>query len=252
MNNLPDPTLSQTEGNRNPLLLQTPWSRRETFLTVIVGMVMLLGLALLLNLGMLVLARVTGRSVPPQVAGVITIGSELGLLLPVWWWGVRKYHLPWSALGLRRFDVQRGFGLGCVSLLMVLAGNFTWSLFLSVFGLRAQPDMLALFGGGVWGLLLALLAGGIIAPVAEEVFFRGYVFAALYKYLGLRRATLLSAALFALVHVLPTSWPPLFLLGILLALLYEQTDSLWPAIAVHAGMNTLGFLLLYVAEVFKL
>jgi membrane protease YdiL (CAAX protease family) len=119
-------------------------------------------------------------------------------LFPVWWFGIRKYRLPWSSVGLRDFAFARGLGLGCLFLLLAFSFSVVWSLFLSLFSLRTQPDLLPLFGGGIGGLLLALFAGGLIAPIAEEVFFRGFVFAGLYRHLGLRRALLLNAILFAL------------------------------------------------------
>jgi hypothetical protein len=164
----------------------------------------------------------------------------------VWWFGIRKYRLPWSSAGLRPFAPARGLGLGCLALIFGFWFNLAWSLFLSLFGLRTQPDLLPLFGSGIGGLLLALFTGGLVAPLAEEVFFRGFVFAGLHRRVGLRWAVVLSAILFALVHILPTSWPPIFVLGVLFALLYEQTGSIWPAVALHAAINSISFLALYV------
>jgi membrane protease YdiL (CAAX protease family) len=126
-----------------------------------------------------------------------------------------------------------------------LAFNAVWALLLSLFDLRTQPSVLPVFGGGVAGLLLALLAGGLVAPIAEEVFFRGYLFAGLRRHIGLWPALALSAALFALAHVLPTSWPPIFVLGMLFALLYEQTGSIWPAVMLHGTINVLGLIASY-------
>ena len=57
---------------------------------------------------------------------------------------------------------------------------------------------------------------------------------------------MLNAILFALMHILPTSWPPIFVLGVLFAWLYEQTGSIWPAVAVHGAINIISFLALYV------
>jgi len=167
----------------------------------------------------------------------------------VWALGVHKYRLPWSSVGFRRFHLGRGLGLGCLSLLIAFGFNLVWAVILGVFGLRVQPDILPLFGGGIAGLLLALLAGGLVAPLAEEAFFRGYVFAGLRQHFGLLPAVLLSSGLFALVHILPTSWPPIFVLGMLFALLYEWTGSIWPAVVVHGVINALSFLAAYLFQV---
>lgn len=247
MQRLPNVTpFSQESNATGQTIAQVPWSKRDILWGVILGFALLAGLALLLALGMGLFQRST-RVELPAASGLVTLLAELGLLLPVWWFGVRKYGLSWSSLGLRPADASRSLGLGCLFLLAAFAFNVAWGLVLSLFGLRAQPDLLPVFGGGIGGLLLALFTGGIVAPIAEEVFFRGFVFAGLYQHLGLRRALVLNAILFALVHVLPTSWPPIFVLGVLFALLYERTGSIWPAVAVHGAMNSLSFLALYVA-----
>jgi membrane protease YdiL (CAAX protease family) len=239
-------TTSQSRLREAPYrpFLQVPWSKRDVGWGVVVGLVLLVGMDLLLSLGLRVVLRSTGAKLP-AVTGLVTLLVELVLLLPVWWFGVRKYRLPWSSVGLRGFAFARGLGMGCLFLLVAIAFNMAWSLLLSLFGLSTQPDLLSLFGGGIGGLLLALFTGGIIAPIAEEVFFRGFIFAGLYRHLGLRRAVVLSAALFALVHILPTSWPPIFLLGVVFALLYDSTGSIWPAVALHGAVNSISFLVLY-------
>jgi membrane protease YdiL (CAAX protease family) len=246
MQSLPDVTpVSQESNTTSRPFLQVPWSKRDILWGVIAGLSLLAGLTLALTVGLSLYVRATGEKLAPA-SGLVTLLVELALLLPVWWFGVRKYRLPWSSVGLRPFAVARGLGLGCVFLLLGFWFSLAWSLFLSLFSLRTQPDLLPLFGGGIGGLLLALFTGGLIAPIAEEVFFRGFVFAGLHQHLGLRRALVLNAILFALMHILPTSWPPIFVLGVLFAWLYEQTGSIWPAVAVHGAINIISFLALYV------
>jgi membrane protease YdiL (CAAX protease family) len=234
-----DPT-----GKYRPFV-HVPWNTRDLLWGVIWGLALLTGLTLLFSVGLGLAQRVTGIQLPPA-SGLITLLAELVLLLPVWWFGVRKYRLTWSSVGLRPFAPAHSLGLGCLFLILGFWFNLAWSLLLSLFGLRTQPNLLPIFGSGIGGLLLALFTGGLIAPIAEEVFFRGFVFAGMYRHLGLRRALVLSAILFALVHILPTSWPPIFVLGVLFAFLYEQTGSIWPAVVVHGAVNCISFLALYV------
>jgi membrane protease YdiL (CAAX protease family) len=226
-------------------LVPVPWTKRDIFWAVVLGVLILLGLVMLMLLGLAVYQLLTGTESSPGPLVTLILVAELGLLLPVWALGVHKYRLPWSSVGFRRFDLARGLALGCLFLLAAFGFNLVWGVILGVFDLQVQPDMLPLFGGGIPGLLLALLAGGLVAPIAEEAFFRGYVFAGLRQHLGLLPAMLLSAALFALVHILPTSWPPIFVLGVLFALLYDQTGSIWPAVFVHGIINALAFLVSY-------
>lgn len=99
-------------------------------------------------------------------------------------------------------------------------------------------------------LLLAIV---LIAPIAEEIFFRGVVLNAWLREYGERRAVLGSAALFAAIHANPNGWAalissltsvvPIFGLGIALALVYRRTGSLLASMALHAGFNAISLTL---------
>jgi membrane protease YdiL (CAAX protease family) len=77
----------------------------------------------------------------------------------------------------------------------------------------------------------------ILAPIAEEVFFRGVVFNAWLREGGRRWAYIGSAALFAVIHLSLVSLLPIFLLGLALAWVYERTGNLLAPIAMHATVN---------------
>jgi membrane protease YdiL (CAAX protease family) len=92
-------------------------------------------------------------------------------------------------------------------------------------------------------LVLAALLTCVIAPVCEELFFRGFLFGALRKH-GLVVAALVSGIAFGLAHV--ASAPigflvPLGALGVILALVYERTGSLYPSMGLHALNNSIAF-----------
>jgi membrane protease YdiL (CAAX protease family) len=104
-------------------------------------------------------------------------------------------------------------------------------------------------------LVVALTGFTIIfmAPIAEEIFFRGFIFAGLRRYInfgGLLRylnlpiAGLISGFLFSLAHGDPGLIVPFAGVGLILAILYEKTGSLWTSIGVHFVFNTLSFSLL--------
>ena len=88
-----------------------------------------------------------------------------------------------------------------------------------------------------------------VAAAAEEAMFRGYAFQALVQGIGVWPAVLGSSALFALVHannpnVTPVALANIFLAGVMLAVAYLRTRSLWFATGVHLGWNwTMGSLL---------
>jgi membrane protease YdiL (CAAX protease family) len=57
---------------------------------------------------------------------------------------------------------------------------------------------------------------------------------------------LLSSAIFAIAHLDLASLIPTFILGNLLAYLYQRTNSVWPGVIVHTMVNTFGLLSIYV------
>jgi hypothetical protein len=83
----------------------------------------------------------------------------------------------------------------------------------------------------------------LVGPVAEELFFRGVVYNAWKREYGIWAATLGSAGLFALIHQSVFVLASIFVLGVLLARVYEWTRSLPAAIALHAGYNAISVLI---------
>jgi membrane protease YdiL (CAAX protease family) len=84
-----------------------------------------------------------------------------------------------------------------------------------------------------------LVAFLLVAPVAEEVFFRGIVYNAWERERGASVALFGSAALFAAIHTSLFSLVPIFALGVALAVVYRSTRSLVTVIAMHAGFNAI-------------
>lgn len=163
---------------------------------------------------------------------------ELFLLVPAWWFSVRKYQLDWKALGLRRFDFAT-LAIGCGLMILAFCFNFFYNLGAALVDLGSQTDMIGIFDmvNTPWPLLAA---GVVVAPFVEEIFFRGFVFAGLREKYDWVPAALISAGLFAVLHLQPISILPIFLMGLIFAYLYHRTNSIWPAVIMHLATNTLG------------
>jgi membrane protease YdiL (CAAX protease family) len=86
---------------------------------------------------------------------------------------------------------------------------------------------------------LLFLGGAIIAPVVEEIFFRGFVFGGLRPRYGWVKAAAISSAAFAVLHLTPTAILPIFILGFIFAFLYQISGSIWPGILMHILTNSL-------------
>lgn len=148
-----------------------------------------------------------------------------------------------ARFGLRPAPVLRSLGwiLGTF-LAVTVAGEIVRLLFGKpqdqdlVTELRGEDSVLALAG---FGLMTCVLA-----PLAEEFFFRGFLFRTLAERFGLVWGTLVAGAVFGLVH-----WPGgslegvlvLGTLGAMLCLMLYYTASLLPCIIMHASFNSLAF-----------
>lgn len=93
-----------------------------------------------------------------------------------------------------------------------------------------------------WGYLVVC----ILAPLAEEVIFRGAVLRTMLEHWeGSKRwtAIIISALLFGLAHMNPAQIPHAFLMGVLLGWLYERSRSLIPCVVLHCANNTIAYLM---------
>jgi uncharacterized protein len=89
---------------------------------------------------------------------------------------------------------------------------------------------------------LSLFLLGIIAPVAEELVFRGIVLKSFLQKHSAVKAIILSAIVFSCAHLDPLQMLPAFGSGLLLGWLYYETGNLWICIAVHSALNLLSFI----------
>lgn len=96
--------------------------------------------------------------------------------------------------------------------------------------------------GGNDAMWKAFIAVSIVAPVVEEVLFRGIILPGFLTHYSRKKAILVSALLFALVHANPWQFTPAFVAGLITAYLFVRTGSLLLCIFVHALNNSLGFI----------
>jgi membrane protease YdiL (CAAX protease family) len=156
-----------------------------------------------------------------------------------------RYDRIFNVLGFRR-PVPGAWWEAAGILLLYIVAAITYA---AILGPPEQQDVadelgfhVSTFGAIASGLLIV-----VIGPIAEETFFRGFLFGSLRASMPMWPAALLSGALFGLIHLSTGEFslvPPLTLLGILLAWLYARTDSIWPSIAVHCINNAAAFTLL--------
>ena len=133
-------------------------------------------------------------------------------------------HLERFKSGLfRGFLWSAGFGL-----VVVLA-----ALILMLAGLRPVDMIAANLPATQPGLVSFFVVGGIVSPVAEEIFFRGMLYGYLRRW-GIWAAILISTALFVMAHAIFHRIPlPQIVGGILFAVAYEKEKNLMVPITIH-------------------
>jgi membrane protease YdiL (CAAX protease family) len=77
-----------------------------------------------------------------------------------------------------------------------------------------------------------------VAPLVEEIVYRGFIYPAVKKQFGFAAAVIVVSLGFALMHFNAAVFAPLFLLGVVLALAFEATGSLWASILTHMLFNS--------------
>lgn len=93
-------------------------------------------------------------------------------------------------------------------------------------------------------LVVLGLSTVVAAPLAEELFFRGFLFGALRERMGVVAALVLSGLVFGLVHIEPSVIVPFWAVGALFAWIYHRSGSLWTTIGAHAIFNGIGFIVI--------
>jgi membrane protease YdiL (CAAX protease family) len=170
---------------------------------------------------------------------VLLISTQAALLLVSWLLVFR----PNALAALPRFPgpdparaVRMGLGWGVVAWIGASVVSAGVVVLLQALGIEVEPQAAeqALDLVEPWVAVLAIV---VLAPIAEELFFRGVVFNAFLRERGPRMAYIGSAAMFAVIHLSVVALLPIFLLGLALAWVYDRTGNLIAPIVMHAVVN---------------
>jgi membrane protease YdiL (CAAX protease family) len=137
-------------------------------------------------------------------------------------------------------DLALGVGLGVAILPIVACGERIGCLLIDLAGGTVEIQNVVqeiAAEDSRTGLAVALVFVLVGAPLFEEMLFRGFLFHALRRALGVWPSAAISAALFAAIHGNVYATLPTFTLGMGLALLYERNGSLAAPMAMHATFN---------------
>ncbi len=168
---------------------------------------------------------------------LLTEAVFLATLIPLW----RRGALGAKDLGLRFVPGGRATALAILGLFAYGWVNVFWRR--ALHPAPISSNFANISHHSTIAIVLAGFVACVGAPVAEEIFFRGFLYRCLRNRLTIIPACLIAAVLFSLVH---TQYPlPGKLIvgcfGVITCLLYERTGSLLPGIAIHSFVDGSGF-----------
>ena len=202
------------------------------------------GTTIVVGLFVLVIAGAFGASAkdpPPGVNIGLTVGQNLALVGAAYFFAMLSGRPAAADFGLRPAPLKRSVKLLVAVWIGFFALSAIWAAALGLDERQTLPDELGANGALINALAVIVLVT-VIAPLGEELFFRGFFFGALRNWHGPVLAALLTGALFGGIHAgsSPVGYlVPLAFFGIGLCLLYELTGSLYPPIALHALNNSI-------------
>jgi membrane protease YdiL (CAAX protease family) len=208
---------------------------------IAVGMLALISGALFV-----VAARGVGTDIV-QTAGILLI--ELVYLLPValiFAW--RRVH--WKVLGFGKFTLET-MGIGCGLLIGAYSIIIVHNVILYFLGVDTQGEEIMKIFAELESPVWFFIVGVVMAPIVEEVFFRGFLFQGFRQKYGWITAALLSSAIFAVAHMDLVALIPTFILGVVLAYVYHRSNSVWPGVILHFLVNAMGFCATYFVIYFQ-
>jgi membrane protease YdiL (CAAX protease family) len=201
---------------------------------------------------------------PEELTPWLAVLAVLCLQLPMLavFYASRRFYPGLYASGLNntKLSIFTSFKKALPLFLMLLPGVWIaallWAEVLSRFegfGLiedLEQQDLVTLFQGGGDPIAIGLLviAAVILAPIVEELIFRGCLYRFLKSQTTVLQAQIASGILFSMIHWNLLSFLPLVLVGIFLARTYEKTGNILVAIWFHAFFNAFSLSMLYITN----
>lgn len=207
--------------------------------------------ALLIGIAVAIVASIpigasghAGTSVTAAQNDVLTVIQDLGWVGAAVYLALQRGAVRPGDFGLRFVGWRRALGLVLGGLAAFFVLSTVW--FAAVHSSGREPEVLKDIGAdsGTLGILAACALVSVLAPICEELLFRGFMFRALSNWRGPWPAAVITGIVFGLVHGLSApavDLVPLAFLGFVLCAIYHFSGSIYPCIAVHVINNAVAF-----------
>ncbi|MGZ0656294.1 CPBP family intramembrane glutamic endopeptidase [Coraliomargarita sp. W4R72] len=200
------------------------------------------------------------RELTPWLAVLAVLLLQLPMLAV--YYGARRFYPGHYASRLNSIDLsirsafRQALPLFLMFLPVIWITSLIWSSLLNVLkaaGLIetfAPQELITLFQGGGNPIAIGLLVtmAVVLAPIVEEIIFRGCIYRFLKSQTTLLPAQILSGCVFSMMHANLLSFVPLVIVGVLLARVYEKSGNLMVSMWFHAFFNAFSLLMLLITS----
>lgn len=174
----------------------------------------------------------------------VTVTDGLAVLFVIYFAIFKQRGTPISlGLSFKNFFRNVSYGIsGYLSIIPVLLITLIatiWLVNLFKYEPPVQPVLEMFLEEKRRGIIIYLAAlASVFGPIAEELFFRAFMYKAVRAKFGFKTALFSTSALFAALHANLVGFAPIFILGMLLAYLFEKTGTIVASCSVHILHNT--------------
>jgi len=158
---------------------------------------------------------------------------------------LRPQNLTWREVGVRKFSAKYWWKIP-IWILITIILSVAVLLLTSLLGNSVDNSKTESLQQNInlFTILIGIISAGVVSPVYEEIFYRGFIYRWLRVRLGMNWGIVISSLIFTIAHF-PTlnAMPVNFINGVVFAWVYEKTGSVIPAIIIHGVFNTIAVLL---------
>jgi membrane protease YdiL (CAAX protease family) len=222
------------------------WKIWESIFVIIevLGIMFILGFFINKVMGIWQISELTIAFGASLVQATLLIGLSFNV-------AVGKYKQNYYDLGFIPGGFSRGLVKGIKWGLLLFFLVIILGMLVSVF-IPVDPEpqdfaKIILLTKSSWEFILPIIMGVILAPLSEEIYFRGFLYPVLRSRLGVPVGILFSSLLFAGMHFDLYRFIPIAMGGVGLTYLYEKTGNIWTNVVAHAVWNAIMIAIIFIA-----
>lgn len=232
--------------NPRPAQPPVPWTARQVLISSVA-----IAVAFLVVIGSIV-GIVEIVDVGEWGEDVILLGAAFVLqgvmLLSVWHFAIRPAGGRWALLGFRRVKPISTtlIAIAGITVCQVVVVAYVQLVNWLDIDFLVPGDPFESWDIDLISFSIITFSVIVIAPLFEEIFFRGFMYQAFRKTMRLWPAAILTSLVFGIAHIDPAVIIPIALVGMILLGIYRWTGNLWSSIITHAGYNGIAVIALAV------